>query len=78
MNRTHLKKMIAPILVTVLLILYLLVYFTVLIHLAGGFGTLLGILLIAIPVVVGILLIFVCIERIKEIKGGEEDDLSNY
>ena len=78
MERKHIRKMIAPILVTVLLTLYCLVYFTVLIHLTGGFGTLLGFLLIAIPVVIGATLLCVFIERIKEIKGGVVDDLSNY
>ncbi len=74
MNKHH-KKMIAPIVVTVLLVLYYVVYFGVLIALLDGIWKYaLGI----IPLVLTILMIAVCRERIREIKGGEEDDISKY
>ena len=69
------KKMTAPIVITVILILYYAVYFGVLIALIDGvFKYLLGI----IPLVFALLLIKVCLERINEIKKGEEDDIGKY
>ena len=69
------KKMIAPIVITVLLILYYVVYFGFLISLLDGIGKwILGIL----PLAFSLLLVKVCIERIKEIRKGEEDDISKY
>ncbi len=71
----HEKKMVAPIVITVLAVLYYIVYFGFIISLIDGiFRILLGI----IPVVLSAAMIYVCVERIKEIKGGEEDDLSQY
>ena len=71
----HNKKMVAPIVVTVLMIIYYVVYFGFLITVVDGiFKVLLGI----IPLAFAGVMIYVCIERIKEIKGGEEDDLSKY
>ena len=71
----HKKKMIAPIVVSVLIILYYIIYFGFLISLLGGvFKYALGI----IPILFPIVMVKVCIERIKEIKGGEEDDISKY
>ena len=69
------KKMIAPILVTVIMIVYYIAYFGFLIGLVEGFPKYaLGIL----PLVFTVVMIKVCIERIIEIKKGEEDDLSQY
>lgn len=72
----HKKKMTAPIIITILCVLYYVFYFTIIIiALPGGIWKLfLGI----IPVVMAVIMIYVCIQRIKEIKGGEEDDLSKY
>ena len=71
----HRKKMIAPIIITILIILYYAFYFAIMIALLDGIWKLfLGI----IPVVMAVIMIYVCIQRIKEIKGGEEDDLSKY
>ena len=67
--------MIAPIVVSVIMILYYIVYFGFLISLLGGIWKYaLGI----IPIAFVALMIKTCIERIKEIKRGEEDDLSKY
>ena len=69
------KKMVAPILVTVILVLYYVVYFGFLITLVNGIWKY---ALVIIPLVFSIVMIRVCIERIEEIKKGEEDDLSKY
>ena len=69
------KKMIAPIVISVIIILYYVVYFGILIALLYGVRKwLLGI----IPLALSAVMLKVCIERIKEIKKGEEDDLSKY
>ena len=69
------KKLIAPILVTVIMIVYYIAYFGFLITLVEGFFKYaLGI----IPLVFSAVMIKVCIERINEIKKGEENDLSKY
>jgi len=71
----HGKKMIAPIVVTVLMVLYYIVYFGLLISVVEGIWKyVLGILPLAFAAVA----VKVCIERIQEIKKGEEDDLSQY
>ncbi len=71
----HAKKMIAPIVVTIIMIIYYAVYFGVIIHAVDDvWKWLLGI----VPVAFAALMIKVCIDRIKEIKKGEEDDLSQY
>ena len=67
--------MTAPIIVTVLMILYYAAYFGFLISVLDG---VLKYLLGIVPLVLTILMIAVCIERIREIKKGEEDDLSKY
>ena len=69
------KKMLAPIIVTAIMVLYYVVYFGFLISLISGIWKyLLGI----IPIIFSAIMIAVCIERINEIKKGEEDDLSKY
>ena len=69
------KKYVAPIVVTVVMLLYYVVYFGLLISMVPGIWKyLLGI----IPLAFSAVMIYVCIERIREIKKGEEDDLSQY
>ncbi len=71
----HKKKMLAPIIISVLMVLYYALYFAFLIFLLdGAWKYLLGI----IPIVFCVVIVYVCIERINEIKKGEEDDLSKY
>jgi len=71
----HKKKIIAPIIITAILILYYITYFGFLISLLNGIWKyVLGI----IPLVFSGIMIYVCIERINEIKKGEEDDISKY
>ena len=69
------KKMIAPIVVAILMVLYFVAYFGFLITLLSGIWKIaLGVL----PVAFSLVMITVCIERIREIKKGEEDDISQY
>ena len=69
------KKLITPILVTVIMIVYYIAYFGFLITLLEGFFKYaLGI----IPLAFSVIMVKVCMERIKEIKKGEENDLSQY
>lgn len=71
----HKKKIIAPIIITFVLILYYITYFGFVISLLNGIWKyVLGI----IPLVFSGIMIYVCIERINEIKKGEEDDISKY
>ena len=72
---SHRKKMIAPIVITIIIVAYYVVYFGFLITLLdGSVKYALGI----IPLALSAVMIKVCIERINEIKKGEEDDLSKY
>ncbi|MCI7062461.1 MAG: hypothetical protein MR965_09755 [Lachnospiraceae bacterium] len=71
----HQKKKIAPIVITLLVILYYLFYFCLIISVVP---MIFKILLAVIPAALGGAMVYVCIERIKEIDGGEEDDLSKY
>ena len=69
------KKIAVPIIVTVLMVLYFGIYFGFLISLVSGIWKwLLGI----VPPVLSAVMIKVCIDRIREIRKGEEDDLSQY
>ena len=71
----HKRKMIAPIIVTIIMILYYIAYFGFLISLLDGIWKyVLGIF----PLVFSGVMIYVCVQRINEIKKGEEDDISQY
>jgi len=71
----HRNKMTAPIVVTVIMVLYYVIYFCFLITLLDGIWKYaLGI----IPIIFSAVTVKVCIERINEIKKGEEDDISKY
>ena len=76
-NKKHIIKMIAPIVVVILGLIYL------------GFYAFLGLMtseidawapwfIVPMAVCIAVGLIYVLIVRIKEIKKGEDDDLSNY
>ena len=69
------KKLAAPIIVTVFMLMYFGLYFGILITELGGvlkyaFGI--------IPLAFSIVMVKVCLERIKEIKKGEDDDIGKY
>ena len=69
------KKLAVPIIVTVLMVLYFCIYFGFLISLVDGIWK---VLLAILPPAFSAVMVKVCIDRIKEIKKGEEDDLSQY
>lgn len=72
----HGKKMIAPVIITIVFLLYLLLYVVLLVREASSEPLL---ILFGIPLVLlGIGSVYTLFSRIKEIKSGEEDDLENY
>ena len=73
----HMKKMIAPILVTVLVLGY---YISIAVFLitANDMPVVVRILIAGIAILLSAVMIGVFISRIKEIQGGGEDDLSKY
>ena len=72
----HRKKMISVIIITAVIIAYFILYFGFLVVLIDS--TVLKWILGIIPAVLGAVMIGLCVQRIKEIKGGEEYDLSKY
>ena len=70
------KKMIAPIIITIAILLYLTLY---LVFLLPAIKFIPAIILFAAPLLaLGIAMIYVLKSRINEIRSGEEDDLDNY
>lgn len=77
MKKENQKRYAVPIIITLILLLYFTVYFGVLIAiLPKDWKYVLFIFPLALAVIG--LLIYVCIDRIKEIRSGEEDDLGKY
>ena len=73
----NLKKMLAPILITIFIITYYIFYFCVLCTILKE--TLIVLILFGIiPIALSVGMLYVCIQRIKEIRSGEEDDISKY
>ena len=70
------KKIIAPLIITVICILYFALYFGILIWIIPNIW--LKILLALFPLAFSGVMIYVCIQRIIEIRSGEEDDISKY
>jgi hypothetical protein len=69
------NKIITPILISIIVIFYYIFYFCLLLILLDGIWKyILGI----IPFILSIVMIKVCLERIKEIKKGEENDINKY
>ena len=73
--KLHKTKMIVPILITVIIIVYCVVYFGISMLLFRGLWQL---LLGFVPLILAVVMVKVCIERINEIRNGEEDDISKY
>ncbi len=72
----HWKKIIAPVIITVLLGIYLLIYAGILMSAISDWR--MKLLAGIIPLALFGASIYVLYERIKEIRSGEEDDLSKY
>ena len=73
----HKKKMVAPIIITVILVLYYL-GFVVACVVIPGIPTIAKFLFGVMPLALAAVTINVMLKRIKEIRSGEEDDLSKY
>ena len=68
---------IAPIVVAVLVVLYF-IFYGYMATVIDGMPFVARIVFMAIPVVMIIVMIYTLIERIKEIRKGENDDLGKY
>ena len=71
------KKMAAPIVIASIIIVYYIgaaVFFMMVPGIPGA----VKILMMVVPLVLAAVMLGVLISRIKEIQGGEEDDLSQY
>ncbi len=75
--KSKIKKFIAPVVITIVMVLYFIGYaaacmvfkqMPIMVKVAG----------ILIPLGLAGVCVFVLLERIKEIRSGEEDDLSQY
>ena len=71
----HTKKMIAPIIIVSLLVLYYIGFFILCMFIP--IAPLPKLLLGLVPLLLAGVGIYVLVERIKEIRSGEDDDLSN-
>ena len=70
------KKMLAPVIITIVFLLYLLIYGALLAQVVLAEPL---VLILAIPLILlGIGMVYVLFARIREIRSGEEDDLDNY
>mgnify|MGYP001111068010 CR=1 FL=1 len=76
MEKEHRKKIIAPVVIAAVSVLYYALFLGVLLWLP--MFSLMKILLGVVPLVFIGVLVFVTVERIQEIRSGEEDDLSKY
>ena len=73
---THTKKMIAPIIITILFLVYLTLYGWAVVEAANAAPVM---IVLALPLIaLGIGMLYTLKSRIKEIRSGEEDDLDNY
>ncbi len=76
MDDKHRRKMIAPVVITAVFVLTMLVLAVILIGVSGLNST--NILFVIPLMALGIGMIKTLKSRIEEIRSGEEDDLSNY
>ena len=75
LKKENQKRYAVPIIITLILLLYFIVYFGVLIAILPKDWKY---VLFIFPLALAVILIYVCIDRIKEIRSGEEDDLGKY
>lgn len=76
MKKNHIYKMIAPIIISIILIAYYIFFFTIIV--AQGMPFIFVVLLGLFPLFIVGVIIYVLVERINEIRSGEEDDLGKY
>lgn len=74
--KSHTKKLIAPVVITALLIVYLVI---ILVQGVSSTGLMSNkaVVIVVLLALIGVSL-YVLYERIKEVRSGEEDDLSKY
>ena len=72
----HTKKMIAPIIIVFLILAYYIAFGVFFVKFAAPL--ILKLIGIIVPAVLSAAFIWLLVQRIKEIKGGEEDDLGKY
>lgn len=72
------KRMIAPVVITVLLLLYFIAFGALWVAIDDGMPLIVVIMGLSIPAICVIASAYVLIERIKEIRSGVEDDLDKY
>ncbi len=77
MDSKHVSKMVGPIIIMVWTVVYMLGWLILAVVLSF-FMTPLFLIGIIIPFIISGIMIFVTRQRIKEIRSGEEDDLSKY
>lgn len=70
------KKLIAPIIITIIICLYFIGYAVLCMQV--GTSVSFKVLGAIIPLILAGVCVYVLYERIKEIRSGEEDDLSQY
>ncbi len=75
--KPHTKKMVAPIVISVLVVVYY-IAFGITCLVVKDMPLLVKLLCGILPLFVAGGSVYVLIERIKEIRSGEEDDLSKY
>ncbi len=71
------KKLIAPIVITVLMCAWLIFYLSVVLWVPEA-PIAVKILGVIVPLALGGVAVYNLVERIHEIRSGEEDDLDNY
>lgn len=75
--KTKTKKMIAPVVIVVLISIYYIAIGVIFAYM-NGVPTLAKIIALVVPALLTGVAITVLVQRIKEIKKGEDDDLSKY
>ena len=78
MTKTHCQKIAAAVCVAIFLILYYSIYAYIFFTAAFEMNFILGLLFFILPILLLVGIVYVFIERLKEIERGEEDDLDNY
>ena len=77
MKQSHWKKLIAPLLIAIMLAAYYLILSALCLFLPG-ISIVLKLVIAAVPIALASVTVYVLLERIEEIRSGEEDDLSQY
>ena len=77
MKKEHCSKMIAPIIIAIILIVYYVAIAAAFV-LIPDIAVIVKILMIIIPLALAGVAFAVTVERVNEIRSGEEDDLSQY